>query len=80
MTTPTDNTWLDELIDKYRADIMLAAQGMSSDNETYRDSAVNVAALSSLNLKNALRTHLDTVCREAYKKGYIDKGIEELTK
>lgn len=74
--TNKDTEWLDELIDKYRADIMLAAQGIGSENETYRDSAVNVAALSSLNLKNALRTHIDTVCREA-RQNFL-KELEEL--
>lgn len=43
-----------ELIDKYRSDIMLATQGINSNNEQYKESATNVAALSSVNIKSEL--------------------------
>lgn len=28
--------------------------------------------------KQAILSHIDTVYREAYKKGYIDRGIEDI--
>lgn len=58
MNTPTDP--LEELISQFRNDIMLAAQGISSDNETYRESATNVAALSTINFKDKLKALIHT--------------------
>lgn len=52
----------------------MAAQGIGSDNKTYRDSATNVAALSSLNLKNELKALIANQVKEAYRKGYNDNA------
>lgn len=46
---------LSDILDKYREDVMLAAQGINSDNQTYKDSAINVAALSGLNTKSDIK-------------------------
>lgn len=48
------NNKIDGLIDKYREDIMLAAQGINSDSEKYKETSINVAALASINLKSDL--------------------------
>ena len=77
----TDNTepTIDELIDKYRADIMLSAQGLNSDNEQYKNSAINVAALASLNLKKDLQALIsDQVAKAGYDElQRLDRSIEE---
>lgn len=43
---------IDEIIDKYRKDIFVAANGFNTD---VRDSAVNVAAYSSVLVKDAIK-------------------------
>lgn len=56
---------INELIDKYRADIILSARGMASENQQYKDSAINVGALASINTKTELKALISEQTRLA---------------
>lgn len=59
MNTPTDNAWLDELMAEYRMGFVVEDKDMKEHSTKF---------------KQAILTHIDTVCREAYRKGYNDNA------
>lgn len=69
MNTPTDNAELD----RESPQALLLEEAYNLGYHKVKNGCLQ-KPLRELN------AHIDTVCREAYKKGYIDRGIEELTK
>lgn len=52
--TDSNSNELDDLVDKYREDILLARDGFDSTDKKTRDKAVSLAAYASINFKTAL--------------------------
>jgi len=75
--TPTDNAWLDDVLEQ----VFHYGVGTNSSDIVGNDKAyLNLKTHAVKTAKQAILTHIDTVCREARKQGYIEGGIDAINR
>lgn len=71
--TPTDNAWLDEILNyiDFKLNPLVVGGSKFADE---------IVITGKRKAKQAILTHIDTVCREARKQGYIEGGIDAINR